>query len=239
MARISRLVLWAAELSANAMVNSMNEQTNTEMNVEQAEHIVAELERKHLAHVQKGTELAAERAAIAFKVHGGDGDPRSRKRLDEINHQLAVHASEAESICAAQKTAAENLVAAQRAAAVEDDKAAAREAVKVLDELCEHGTVLDDALADAVTAGANLRDCLNRLHNLGISHPSHEMLHTIGNLAFRTAMTKSIWSRYHEAVAPKDRVSFAAVVASWREHLMADVKRRLGAAESAKEEAAA
>jgi hypothetical protein len=210
------------------MVNPMNEQTNTDQTSVEAEAILASIERKRLAHEQKGTELAAERAAIAFKVHGGDGDPRSRKRLDEINHQLAFHASEAESICAAQKTAAGNLVAAQRAAAAEDDKAAAREVVKVLDELCEHGTVLDDALADAVTAGANLRDCLNRLHNLGISHPSHEMLHTIGNLAFRTAMAKSIWSRYHEAVAPKDRVSFAAVAASWREHLMADVKRRLG-----------
>jgi hypothetical protein len=215
----------------------MTEQTTTEQ-TSRIEALVAALEQKRLLHVQKGTELADERAAIAFKVHGGDGDPRARKRLDEINHQLAVHASEHESICAAQKTAAENLVAAQRAAAVEDDKADAREVAKVLDQLAEHAEVVDDCLADLVTAGDHLRASLNALHELGVRHISHEMLAAYGHLAILTALNRTIWRRGFEILAPGQRKTFGDVVAAWRVSLMADVQRRLGEDESAKEEAA-
>jgi hypothetical protein len=161
------------------------------------------------------------------------GDVKSRKRLDDINTALATHASELASIDAAIGAAGERLAAARQAEAIAADKANALEVRTVIEELAEHGQVLDDALADVVTAGANLRACLNRLHNLGVGHPSHEVLATLGNLAIRTAMQKSIWSRYYEAIAPKDRKSFAAVVASWREHLTVDVERRLGEAVSA------
>jgi hypothetical protein len=212
----------------------MSEQTNNA--VDQAQRIVAELEQKRRALIERGRELDEARKRLSFDALTGDA--KSKAALDKANTEAARHGLDMENLVSAIAQGEVNVVAAQRAAAVEDDKAAAREAVKVLDELCEHGTVLDDALADAVTAGANLRDCLNRLHNLGISHPSHEMLHTIGHLAIRTAMTRSIWSRYFEAIAPKDRVSFAAVVASWREHLMADVRRRLGEDEQQTTEAA-
>jgi hypothetical protein len=218
------------------LVSNMTEQDA----VVAAEKVVADLEAKRRVLIEARAADDAERRAVAFAAHSNGGSAEgkaARATLDKLNAAAVRFDSEFRSIEDAVAVAQDRLQQARQQEAIEADKAAAREAVKVLDELCEHGTVLDDALADAVTAGANLRDCLNRLHNLGISHPSHEMLHTIGNLAFRTAMTKSIWSRYHEAVAPKDRVSFAAVVASWREHLMADVRRRLGEAEHTEEAA--
>jgi hypothetical protein len=137
------------------------------------------------------------------------------------------------------KTATANLAAARHAAAVEDDKASAREVAKVLAQLAEHAEVVDDCLADLVTAGDHLRASLNALRELGVRHISHEMLATYGHLAILTALNKTIWRRGFETLAPGQRKTFGDVVAAWRTSLMADVGRRLGEDEPAKEEAAA
>jgi hypothetical protein len=201
--------------------------------VEKAERVIRDLEAKRVELVQRGIEIAESRKRLSFAAIA-DGDPKAKKELERLDSEAARHTLDLENILAALMTADARVQQARQREAEEQDRAAAREAAKVLDELVSHGEVLDDALADAGAAGTNLRDCLNRLHNLGINHPSHEMLHTIGHRAIRTAMTRSIWSRYFEAIAPKDRVSFAAVVASWRENLLADINRRLGEGEQPK-----
>jgi hypothetical protein len=192
-----------------------------------AEAMVAELKAKAETLVARQKQLAEERKALAYDAVALK-DPKAAKALALLAVEVLKLGTEMEATAAAGEEADRRLAEAQREAAAASDREAARQALAVIDQLVSHGEVLDDALADAVAAGKNLRDCLNRLHNLSIGHPSHEMLHTLGNMAIRTAMAKSIWSRYYESVAPRDRVSFLAVVASWRANLLADINRRLG-----------
>jgi hypothetical protein len=63
------------------------------MNVKEAEAVVAQLEQKRIKCVARGTELADERASIALLAHA-DNDAKARKRLNEINSEIAVHSSE-------------------------------------------------------------------------------------------------------------------------------------------------
>jgi opacity protein-like surface antigen len=59
------------------------------MSIEKAEATIAALEQKRLKVITAGTELQDERANVALAAHTGDA--AARKRLDEINSDLAVH----------------------------------------------------------------------------------------------------------------------------------------------------
>ena len=100
------------------------------MNVEVAEKTVSDIEAKRASCIARGAELQEERSNIAFKVHG-DNDPKARARLDQLNMEIATHASELASLDSALKSAGAKLeearVAEQRAAAAADAKAARHE----------------------------------------------------------------------------------------------------------------
>jgi hypothetical protein len=142
------------------------EQQNTEQAsaVEQAERVVAELETKHRALIERGQELGDARKRIAFYAH--TGDKKAAAALDKLNTEAVRHGLDAENVLAAIEQAQERLADVRRAAAVASDQGNAREVAAVLDQLVEDGTEMDAALADVVTAGANLRAGLNRLHGL-------------------------------------------------------------------------
>jgi hypothetical protein len=200
----------------------MSEQTNTA----KAEALVALLEGKRAKLIQDATDLQDERAHVALAAH--TGDKAARKRLDEINAALAVHQSEPASLDAALRAAGEKLAAARTAEAIAQDRTVALQVKQVIAELQEHGAVLDDALADLVTAGANLKACFDRLALLGVTSPRYEQLAVLGNLAILTALGQTIWKRGFETLAPNQRKNFAAVMAEWCSNLTRDVERRLG-----------
>jgi hypothetical protein len=89
--------------------------------LEKAEAIVAGLEAKRVACIKHGTDLADERSNVALAAH--TGDKAARKRLDEINSALAMHASELASIDVALRSAGEQVVSAERAKAREERRA--------------------------------------------------------------------------------------------------------------------
>jgi hypothetical protein len=209
----------------------MSEQIN-ETAVEQAQRIVADLEQKRRALIERGRELDEARKRLSFDAHTGDA--KSKAALDKANTEAARHGLDMENLVSAIAQGEANVVAAQRAAAAEEDKAAAREVAKVLDQLAGHAEVVDDCLADLITAGDHLRASLNALHELDVRHISHEMLATYGHLAILTALNRTIWRRGFETLAPGQRKNFADVVGAWRTSLMADVKRRLGEDEQTK-----
>jgi hypothetical protein len=197
-----------------------------------AEKVVADLEAKHRALIERGRELDEARKRLSFDALTGDA--KSKAALDKANTEAQRWGLDMENLVSAIAQGEANVVAACHAAAVEDDKADAREVAKVLDQLAEHAEVVDDCLADLVTAGDHLRASLNALHGLGVHHPTHEMLATFGHLAILTALNKTIWRRGFETLAPGQRKTFGDVVAAWRTSLMADVQRRLGEAEQTK-----
>jgi hypothetical protein len=69
--------------------------------VEKYEGMIAELECKRAACVQRGTELAAERDGIALEACTGNG--KAAKRLAEIHAAIAVQSSELATFDAAKK----------------------------------------------------------------------------------------------------------------------------------------
>ena len=73
--------------------------------VEKAAAVVRSLEEKREQCVRRGIELADARAAIALDAHTGNS--KARKQLDEINGQIATHASELASYDAALRAAGE------------------------------------------------------------------------------------------------------------------------------------
>ena len=65
--------------------------------IEQAEASLAKLDDKRKILIQRATELEDERNKIAFAAHV-EGEPKSVKRLDAINSELAKLVSEQGSI---------------------------------------------------------------------------------------------------------------------------------------------
>jgi hypothetical protein len=144
-----------------------------------------------------------------------------------------------EALLAAAAEADQRLAAARAAEAQAANRAVALQIKQVVADLKEHGEVLDDALADLVTAADNLKECFDRLARLGVSSPRHEQLAVMANLSILTALGQTPWRRYFQTLAPRERKNFAAVMAAWCENLTRDADRRLGETEQAKEHEAA
>ncbi len=205
------------------------------MSVEKAEAIVADLENKRAACVQRGTELADERANVALAAHTGHA--KAAKRLEEIHHAIVRHGSELASLDAALRAAGDRLVAAKAAEARSADATAAKELRSVLKEFLNHVRVLDDALSIVAAAGNDMRETLTRMHQLGAATPSYEQLDSLGARCLLTACAATPWRRHFEALPPNQRRSFTDTVSQWTAAIERNfVAPRLG--ENQKEEAA-
>jgi hypothetical protein len=142
--------------------------------IEKYEGLIAELTRKREACVQRGTELADERAGVALDAHIGDS--KAAKRLVNINNALALHGSELESLDAAAKAAGEKLAAAERAKAQAAAQQRAEEAHKLVKELGACFPYLDRKLAEAANALIAINDGIAKLHQAGFAFPSDSQL---------------------------------------------------------------
>jgi hypothetical protein len=211
------------------------QQTEQATAVEKAEAILADLEAKRAAHIQKGVELQGERAALGYDVHAANNQ-KARKRLDELNRESAEHASELSSIDAAIGAANERLAAAQRAAAISGDRQNALELREALKEFIECGVSLDEVCAALADEGMALRAALNRMHVLGSPFPTHEQVNVLGTNAILTALAVTPWKREFRTLAPRERRTFGALVREWAARIEANnIKPRLGEGEPAEE----
>jgi hypothetical protein len=210
---------------------SEQQQQQTSNDVEQAERIVANLETKRRELVEGRAADAEQRRAVAFAAHTGGGDKAAqaaRATLDKLAAAAVRFDAELRSVEDAIAEAQVRLHAARAAEAREADRVRALELKKLIGELIENGGVVDDALADLITAGNNLKACFDRLAGHGVSHPRHEQLAVMGNLSILTALGQTPWRRYFQTLAPREKKNFAAVMTSWCEGLSTDVERRLG-----------
>jgi hypothetical protein len=190
--------------------------------VEKAAGVVAALEAKRTRLIAHGVEIGDERANVALAAH--TGDTAARKRLDEINAEVAVHASELASLDAALRAAGERLKKARQAEAARADKAAAGELLKELTRFRDIGRQLDVALAAVAANGHELHQSLGRVHALGSTFPTGQQLDALGFRCVLTALQQTPWRRNFEAVAPRERRSFAALIEVW----CSTIESRLG-----------
>jgi hypothetical protein len=204
----------------------MTEQANA---VTAAEKVVADLEQKRRALIERGQELAGTRHRLSYDA-AVEANPKAVKALATLALDAADVGREMETLVSAIGEAERRLAIAQAAQVRQADCASALELKKLIEDLDEHFTVADDALVDLVSATNNLKVGFDRLFQMGVSNPRQEQLAVMLNLSILTSLgeTPPLIRRYFQTLAPRERKNLVAVWASWRTSLMADVQRRLG-----------
>jgi len=194
-----------------------------------AELTMAGLQAKRAACVQRGTELADERANVALDAHTGNA--KARKRLDDINAAIATHASELESFDAAIRAADARLEAARQAAAREQDKLNAEALREVVSRLGERMCKADKHFAAAIDELNAANAELEQVHALGSAFPTQQQLAVNAVMALKTWLRRlpEHWHReFIEALPPNQRRTFSAFWSRMQEPLDASIRQRLG-----------
>jgi chromosome segregation ATPase len=195
--------------------------------IETAQAAIQRLTNKQQNLVQKTIELSDERSKIAFASHA-EGDAKARKRLDQINQEMATMASEHASIESAIEVATERLAAAQRETALAEDRTQAEQLRIVLSRWVELGLTIDDCFIDMNSAAAEMKHLLSTMHQLGAKTPSHEQVRVLGALALKSALQTTPWAKEFETIAPNQRRTFATLVTGWRDQLTPHIMARIG-----------
>jgi hypothetical protein len=200
--------------------------TAAEASVTSAQAIVADLEAKRAACVQRGTELADERASVALAAH--TGDEQAAKRLQEIHQAIAVHGSELASLDAALRAAGTKVEAAQAAVAVERQKADAIKLRHVSRAFVAQLRKVDKALDDAVNGLYDVEPIRQQLDALGVG-PSYEQFCVLGERPILMALSDTVFEgRIGRRLAPHECMTFTQLAEAWtRQHDVA-VARVLG-----------
>jgi hypothetical protein len=203
--------------------------------IAKAEATVSELQRKRAAAVLRASELSDERSRCSYGAHV-QHDPESRKRLNEINSELAVHDSELRSIDAAIAEAERRKQQAQATEAAAARAADAEKLAELAQAMCECGRDLDNALFCLVTSGEALSGLVDKIHSLGVGHPNHAQMLSMGERCIGTVLMQTVWSRAFSPIAPGERRTFAETTAAWAQMIEGAAERVAG--EQRKENAA-
>ncbi len=197
------------------------------MSIKEAEAIVTKLEAKRAACVKQGTELHDEQANIALSAHTGDA--KARKRLDEINSEIAVHSSELQSLDAALRAAGDKLARAKEHEAKTEDRQRATALRRELGKFREHGAALDAAAAAIAAHGRELQIALTNMRALGCASPNHQQVDVLGYHAMATALMQTPWAKRFEHLPPNQRRTFGSLIDAWS----TAIENNIGARESA------
>ena len=184
------------------------------------------LEQKRTAAIQRGTELADERANVALAAH--TGDQKAAHRLREIHQQIAIHASELASLDAALRAAGQKVDTAKAALAVEMQKIDALKLRILSRAFTVHMKKLDQILNDLVNGLDNVETIREQLDTLGVG-PTHEQFTVLGERPICMALADTVFEgRIGRRLAPHERTSFTALAEAWTRSHEAAVARVLG-----------
>jgi hypothetical protein len=193
-----------------------------------AEAAIANLTAKRDALVERGNQLAAIRASVAFKALSED-DATAKQKLDQINKESVSHSHELASVDAALVTARQRLEAAQRYEGRQADRAKAAELREALKRLTQHAAGVDSALEVLIESCAGLEQALREIHHCGSSFPSDAQLLSLGSRVLIAALSRTTFRREFPAVPPLERNrSMSAIAAQWAETIERGIRERLG-----------
>jgi hypothetical protein len=196
-----------------------------------AEATLAGFEKQRTALLAKQKVLADKRRETAFDAHNGDA--ASGKLLDGLARDAAELGVRIDSVDDAIKEGQRRLHQAHQRAALDAERANARALRQTLAKFVQAGEAMDKALAVVVWAGNEMRAGITEINQLGVTHPSHAQLESLGALALRTALTQTHWARYFERVSPVEAKTFAALIASWSATVERAIEAKLGESEAA------
>jgi hypothetical protein len=197
-----------------------------EVAVDEELAVVVDLEKKRTAAVQRGAELADERASVALAAH--TGDQQAAEHLQEIHQAIAVHGSELASLDAAIRAAGEKVEAAQSARAVEVRKLDAiklRTASRTFFAQCKKIDATLDALVNTLYDVEPIRQ---QLDALGVG-PSLEQFRVLGERPILLALADTDFEgRIGRRLAPNERMTFTQLAEAWTRQHEATIARILG-----------
>jgi hypothetical protein len=208
-----------------------NRQTTDPMippSVADAERIIADLESRRVALVERGKQLDQVRASHAFAALAHD-DAKARQRLDALNRETGEHVSELASVDVALKTAQQRLETAKRYEAKQADREQAKVLRDALRQFIQHAAGVDSALEVLVSSCNGLQESLNAMHRCGSAFPSDAQLQSLGGRVLLGALGKTPFRRNFETLPPAERDrSMARIVQQWSDTVERDIQQRLG-----------
>jgi hypothetical protein len=205
-------------------MNKPDQQTS----VADAEAIIANLEVKRDALVERGRQLDQVRASYAFAAHARD-DKTARAKLDQTNRETAEHGSELASIDAALVTARQKLEAAKQHEARQADRAKAGELRAALKKFVEYGSGVDAALDVLIESCDGLERTLVEIHRAGSQFPTDAQLLSLGSRVLIAALSKTTFRREFSAMPPLERNRrMTQIVQQWADTVERGIRERLG-----------
>jgi hypothetical protein len=196
---------------------SNNKQTSVPtvpQTVQNAEALLQRFEIERDELIAQHEERAGLRREVSFAAHSG-GDPEAARMLDAMHDEAARHQSKLESIDAAISEAKHRVAIAKQHEARAFDREKAKRLRECLVAFNAAAETIDNSLELIVTAGDNMRTIVTEANRLGLSHPSHAQLDSLGGLALRSSLMMTPWSRHFERVGPMEKKTFSGLMQAW------------------------
>jgi hypothetical protein len=196
--------------------------------VADAEQAISRLENKRNALLARGTELATNRASVAYKALNDD-DAVAKQKLDQIGRESSQHSHDLASVDAALKTAQQRLEAAKRHQAKQADREQAKALRDALQQFVQHAAGVDSALEVLVASCNGLAETLVAMHRSGSQFPTDAQLMSFGGRVLLGALAKTPFRRNFETLPPDQRSrTMSMVVQQWSDTVERSIAQRLG-----------
>jgi len=191
-----------------------------QQSVAEAEKIVADLEGRRDALIERDAALAEERSELAFAALSRD-DGKARTRLDTINRTASEFASELAAHDSALETARKRLEVARQHEARQVSRDRAMQLHEKVSEFVATANDLDAALAEVASLSHRIEELRREMQLLGATIPTPSQLESLGGRCLATVIGSSPWVRLFELppVPPNERRTFASLINGWADQI--------------------
>jgi hypothetical protein len=197
---------------------------------EAAAKIVTDLENELETLQGRAAALTKQREQLSYSAK--TGDKNAKAKLDKTASEATVVASEIEIVIAALVEARSRLGNAEQVKALEADRAKAVEIQQLQAAFNERLLAIDDACEDIARCTQENKKLLSRMHDLGITAPSHDQVRINSVLALKTMLQGCPWNvqefqDYPHFLAPSQRKNFKDLASAWDATIERQVADRL------------
>jgi TolA-binding protein len=179
--------------------------------VADAQQILAGLRSKQVEAETHAARLVERRKGVAFLAY--TGDEAARKRLDELNNQIAANNGEIESLKAATVQAEERLAESQQREAEQIERERERSLGERTRNLRASAVELDAAAKLLVEKYTAFRKDAGALRALGVARLNDDLVSNATRRALHAYLQGTDLTL--ERLAPNQRYTFAWLVESW------------------------
>jgi hypothetical protein len=191
----------------------MNKPTNQTPSVANAEQLLERFERERAELVERKAALAEQRRNVAYDAHAGDS--AAARAIANLHHEAVKLETRIAGLDDAISEAKRRLDIVKQHEARAFDREKAKRMREQLAQFVAAAETLDSCLDLMVTTGDAMRAIVTELNQLGLSHPSHAQLDSLGGIALRSSLMLTPWCRHFERVSIVEKKSFCGLVQAW------------------------